>query len=108
MKLYGLKNCDSCRKALKDLRAAGYAPELVEVRTAPVPAELMAKAFAQFEGMLLNKASTTWRALTEEEKAYDVLDLLARYPNLMKRPLIVKGDKMTLGWKADVRAQYGA
>jgi len=32
MKIYHLKTCDSCRKAVKALRAAGHAPELIDVR----------------------------------------------------------------------------
>jgi arsenate reductase len=100
MKIYGLKNCDTCRKALKALAHA----ELVDVRSDGVPAEVMELAFAQFGAALLNTRSTTWRGLSEDERLGAPLDLIAQHPALMKRPLIVEGDKMHLGWTKDVQA----
>ena len=50
MQLYGLKTCDTCRKALKSLDNA----ELVDVRAQGIPAQVLASAFARFSGSLLN------------------------------------------------------
>jgi arsenate reductase len=102
VKLYGLKNCDTCRKALKSLGDV----EFVDVRGAGVPAAVMARAWAQFGETLLNRRSTTWRGLGEDERAGDPLALLAAHPALMKRPLIEAGDgRLWLGWDKAVEAE---
>ncbi|KAA8607304.1 arsenate reductase [Salipiger aestuarii] len=100
MKLYGLKNCDTCRKAAKDLTGAQF----VDVRNDGVPADLMAAAYERFGDRLVNTRSTTWRGLSETDRKRPALDLLAQHPTLMKRPLIVDGDKMWLGWDKTVQA----
>lgn len=100
MKLYGLKNCDTCRKAQKALPGAAF----VDVRDVGVPSELMAAAYARFGDRLMNTRSTTWRGLSESDRARPALDLLADHPALMKRPLIVDGEGMWLGWDKTVQA----
>jgi len=106
MQLYGLKSCDSCRKATKALADRGYTPVYVDVRKDGVPADVMAAAFDTFGDALVNKSSTTWRGFTETQKASDPLALLQDNPTLMKRPLIVRNGAMTLGWKDDAQGQY--
>jgi arsenate reductase len=100
MVLYGLKTCDTCRKALKFLDDAQF----VDVRSDGVPGDVLKSAFARFGAALVNTRSTTWRGLSEEERGRDPLALLADHPTLMKRPLIVSGDEMYLGWGKDVQA----
>lgn len=101
MILYGLKTCDTCRKAVKALPEAEY----VDVRKDGVAKDVLERAFAQFGDKLVNKSSTTWRGLDEAERARPALDLIAEHPTLMKRPLIEEGDKMWLGWGKDVQAE---
>lgn len=103
MQLYGLKNCDTCKKAMKALPQA----TLVDVRAEGVPADVMARASDVFGERLLNTRSTTWRGLSEDERQGAPLALLAQYPALMKRPLIVDGEIMTLGWTRDVQEKLG-
>ncbi|PIE13134.1 MAG: arsenate reductase [Rhodobacterales bacterium] len=100
MILYGLKNCDTCRKALKVLDKVDFA----DVRADGVPADVMAKAYDRFGEALLNKRSTTWRNLDEGARAQPVPELLRTHPTLMKRPLIVDGDTLYLGWDKSVQA----
>lgn len=103
MRLFGLKNCDTCRKALKSLQSA----ELVDVRADGVPDAVMAQAFEQFGDALVNNRSTTWRQLSEEERNTAPLALLAQHPTLMKRPLIEADGTLYLGWGKDVQAALG-
>lgn len=103
MRLFGLKNCDTCRKALKALQSA----ELVDVRADGVPDVIMAQAFEQFGDALVNNRSTTWRQLSEEERNTAPLSLLAQHPTLMKRPLIEADGTLYLGWGKDVKAALG-
>ncbi|MGR3490623.1 MAG: ArsC/Spx/MgsR family protein [Shimia sp.] len=94
MVLYGLGNCDTCRKARKALPSAQF----VDVRAEGVPQDTIRNAFEAFGDTLMNRRSTTWRELSEAERARDPIALLIDHPTLMKRPLIVEGDRMTLGW----------
>lgn len=103
MKLYGLKTCDTCRKALKLLPDA----EFVDVRTQGVPKPVIAAALAQFGDRLLNKQSATWRGLSDSERARPPLDLLSDHPALMKRPLIDAGRRLCLGWDDATRSALG-
>lgn len=103
MVLYGLKTCDTCRKALKSLPQA----EFVSVRDDGVPSAVLAKAFSLFGDALMNTRSTTWRGLSETERGKPPLDLIRDHPALMKRPLVVDGERIFLGWTADVRSDLG-
>lgn len=103
MKLFGLKNCDTCRAARKSLPEA----EFVDIRDSPMDPKLLEKAHSQFGEALVNRRSTTWRSLSEDKRAEAPLDLLSRHPVLMKRPLIVDGDRMVLGWTPAAKAELG-
>jgi len=101
MVLYGLKSCDTCRKALKLLPEAVF----VDVRVDGVPRGVLETAYAQFGRALINTKSTTWRGLSDAERAEPPLELLSAHPTLMKRPLIDAGGALTLGWTAEVQAK---
>ncbi|HHB81284.1 MAG TPA: arsenate reductase [Aliiroseovarius sp.] len=106
MRIYGLKNCDTVRKAMKSLAQAGYAPELVDLRAAGLSAEDFAPWLARFGAALVNQRSTTWRGLDEAERARPPEALLAAHPALMKRPLIIHDGQMTLGWTPQAQAVW--
>lgn len=106
MRFFGLKSCDTCRKALKLLAEAGITPEVIDVRADGVSDKDRAAILAAFGDQALNRASTTWRGLTETEKASDPAALLAAHPTLMKRPVIEAKGEWTIGWKPDVQAKY--
>ena len=67
----------------------------------------MAQAQATFGDALTNTRSTTWRGLDDAARALPQSQVLAEHPSLMKRPLIVDGDQMHLGWDAATRAALG-
>jgi len=106
MRFFGLKSCDTCRKALKSLAEAEHDPVVIDVRADGVSDADRAQIVALFGDVALNRASTTWRGLTDAEKATDPATLLAQHPTLMKRPVIEQGGVWTIGWKADVQAKY--
>ncbi len=106
MKIYGIKTCDTVRRAMKALVAAGHAPELVDIRSTPLAPEELARFLDVFGDALVNRRSTTWRGLSEEERAGDSLALLAAHPALMKRPVIVAEGALTLGWDAETQARW--
>ena len=106
MRFFGLKSCDTCRKALKALIAAGHDPVVIDVRADGVGPADRAAIVARFGDSAINRASTTWRALGEQDRAADTPDLLATHPTLMKRPVIHDGDVWTIGWKADAQSAH--
>ncbi|MEQ6247388.1 ArsC/Spx/MgsR family protein [Sulfitobacter sp. HNIBRBA3233] len=101
MEVFGLKNCDTCRKAMKALPEA----TLVDVRKDGVPQALLKDALEQFGDQLINTRSTTWRGLDSAEREAPPLELLAAHPALMKRPLIRAGGRLSLGWSPEIEAQ---
>lgn len=103
MQIYGLKTCNTCRAARKALPEAEY----VDVRDTGVPQEVLSAALNAFGERLVNWCSTTWRGLTEAERASAPLDLLSAHPTLMKRPLIVDGAALYIGWDSDTRRALG-
>lgn len=103
---YGLKTCDTCRKAVKTLMSGGHELTVVDVRADGVPAAELARFYTAFGVDLVNRRSTTWRGLSEDERAGDPLDLLAAHPTLMKRPVIDAGGDLSLGWGRDVQAKF--
>jgi arsenate reductase-like glutaredoxin family protein len=106
MRFFGLKSCDTCRKALKALQAAGIEPQVIDVRADGVSDADRAQIIAQFGEKAINRASTTWRGLSDDEKAGDPAVLLAAHPTLMKRPVIEADGQWSIGWKADAQAMH--
>lgn len=104
MRVYGLKNCDACRKAIKELAEAGREPVLIDVRADGLDAADRTRFLEAFGDSLVNRRSTTWRGLSEEERAQDPAALLAAHPALMKRPVIEAEGRLFLGWDKAVRA----
>ncbi len=105
MRFFGLKTCDTCRKALKMIRDKGLDVIVVDVRADGIGPEDQSAIVNAFGDATLNRASTTWRGLSDDEKAGDVAALLAAHPTLMKRPVIENAGVWTVGWKPDVQKQ---
>ncbi|KFE36889.1 arsenate reductase family protein [Thioclava atlantica] len=106
MIVYGISTCDTVRKARKALEAAGREVEFRDVRAEPLSSAETAEFEAAFGDKIVNRASTTWRSLSEAERAAPVADLLRAHPALMKRPVIREGGKLTLGWAKPVQAEW--
>ena len=106
MRFFGLKSCDTCRKAIKALKEAGHDPQVIDVRADGVSEVDLNVIMAQFGDKAINRASTTWRGLSDTEKQADIADLLAAHPTLMKRPVIETDGTWTIGWAKPVQAQH--
>jgi len=107
--VYGIRTCDTCRKSLAALRAAGYGAELRDLRETPLTPDERAEFLGVFGEALVNRSSTTWRGLSQAGREASPDDLLAAHPTAMKRPLIVGRDRtgadgMWLGWGPAVRS----
>ena len=104
MQVFGLKNCDTCKKAIKALTAAGRTVTFRDVRADPLSEEEWAPLLAEFGTNLVNTKSTTYRGLSDWLKASEADAQLAAQPTVMKRPVIVDGDAMYLSWSDEVQA----
>jgi len=101
--LFGIKNCDKCRAAVKWLGARDIEHEFVDVRETPLTeAQLEAWQDALGWEAVVNKRSTTWKQLDEADRAD--LDaeksrkLILINPTLMKRPVLVTADAVYQGF----------
>ena len=102
IKVYGLQNCDTCRKAKKWLEAEAIAFEFIDLRKSPVEAEML-KAWLSSVGAdrLINRRGTTWRGLSEAQKAAkgdDLVSLIRDNPAIMKRPIFVTRNGVSVGF----------
>ncbi|NSX54476.1 arsenate reductase family protein [Parasulfitobacter algicola] len=104
MKLYMLKACDTCRKAMKELQSAGHSITTTDVRDDGISQQDLERFLHAFGDDLLNKRSKTWRDLDEDQRALVPLALLQAHPLVMKRPVIDDGT-LYLGWGNDVQAK---
>lgn len=112
--IYGLKNCDSCRKACKWLDAHDIAHHFVDYRDEPLAATTLKFWAAAVDGwdQLINRRSTTWRQLSEAERdtkgAVAWLKLVAKHPTLIKRPVLADGKMIQVGFSEQAyRAHFG-
>lgn len=97
-KVYGLNNCDTCRKARRWLDRFQVRHVFIDYRDAPPSPETLLEwrdALGGWQAMV-NTSSTTWRALPANRKtpASDAewKLLLREYPPLIRRPLVVTDD----------------
>ena len=101
--VYGIKNCDTVKKALKWLAEHGIEHQLHDYRSDGLSEDFLVKAEQQFGwDNLLNRRSTTWRNLDEQVKKMlekpTALSVLTTYPTLIKRPIILQDDIALIGF----------
>lgn len=107
--VYGIKACDTCRKALKWLEAQGRAHQWQDIRDQPLDSATVARWLAAIGSeALVNRRSTTWRQLdgAEREQAMDPeqsVELLLAHPTLIKRPVFRVDDRWLVGFNEAVR-----
>lgn len=111
LKVFHLKNCDSCRKAIKALDGAGVAYDTVDVRADGLLREDVAKIVAAVGwDAALNRRSSTWRAMdtpdVSELDNVNAVQLIVNHPLLLKRPAITDGERVTVGWKEDAQSAW--
>jgi len=112
--LYGIKNCDTVRKAQKWFKSEGLKYTFHDFRAdGLVKKDLSAWVKAVGWEVLLNKRSTTWKQLSDKDKETvdetKAIALMLANPTLIKRPVLVfknqNGKKVHVGFKP---AEYKA
>jgi len=103
MILYGIPTCDTCKKALKALEAAGKDVTFRDIRTQPLTEAEIAAIVGEFGSAAVNRQSTTYRGFSDFLKASEPEAQIAAQPTVMKRP-VIQADRWYLGWDAATEA----
>lgn len=112
--IYGIKNCDTMKKARAWLAAHGVAHTFHDYKKEGVERQLLERwcDAAGWEA-LLNRRGTTWRRLAEAEREgvdrERAVALMAANPSLIRRPVLMMGDTIEIGFSEErYRAMLGA
>ena len=105
LEVFGIRQCDTCRKTIKHLEAESIPFRFQDIRDEPLDAATV-EGWLQALGadQLINRRSTTWRQLDEAQRQRaesDAAALLLEHPTLIKRPVVVRGSAVTVGFKPD-------
>ena len=104
--MYGIKNCDTIKKARKWLEDKGVAYDFHDYKALGVE-EGQLRSWVAERGWetLLNRAGTTFRALPDADKqgidADKAVALMLANPSMIKRPVLDLGDRRLVGFKPD-------
>ncbi|MBV7265885.1 ArsC family reductase [Erythrobacter ani] len=105
--IYGIPNCDTVKKARKwlDANAVEYTFHDYKKEGAD-PAKLKAWIAEHGIDVVLNKRGTTYRKLSEEDKAaaadgHAAVELLVQHPSMIKRPVAEHSNATLIGFKED-------
>ncbi len=106
IKIYGIPNCDTMKKAMKWLDKKKVAYEFHDYKKWGVP-EKELKLCVKIAGweVVLNKRSTTWKGLSDKMKKslneYSSIRLMLDNPSSIKRPVLINGKSLIIGFKED-------
>ena len=109
-KIYGIKNCSTMKKAMVWLDGQGIAYEFIDYKKAGVASACLPDWNRRVGWQtLLNTRGQTWRKLSEAERAHldeaGALALMARYPTLIRRPVLDTGKTLLIGFAPETYAQ---
>lgn len=106
--MYGLDHCSTCQKARTELTDAGWTVHFRDVQKQPLSEVERQGLVEGFDDKIINRASLTWRAMSETDRAAPPVEMLGKHPSVMKRPAIFAGDQRLRGWTANVKRALGA
>lgn len=105
--LYGLAHCSTCQKAQASLEEHGWKVAFRDVQKEPLSKDERETLVTQWGEKIINRASLTWRGMSEAERAADPVEMLGEKPSVMKRPTIAADEQRLLGWTANVKRVLG-
>lgn len=107
--IYGIKNCDTMKKARDWLATHGVAYDFHDYKTAGIDRATL-EGWVKVLGweVLLNRAGTTFRKLPdvdrEEIDAAKAIELMLAQPSMIKRPVLDVDGRLLVGFKPDIYA----
>jgi arsenate reductase len=109
-RIYGIRNCDTMKKAFAWLAEHGLAYEFIDYKKAGVAASHLPDWLSRAEWtVLLNKRGLMWKKLSDDER--DAVDLakaeklMAQYPALIKRPVLDTASDLLVGFDPGLYAE---
>ena len=105
--IYGIKNCDTMKKARAWLDAKGVAYDFHDYKASGIAKEKL-KGWSDKLGWetLLNRAGTTFKKLPDADKdgltEKKALTLMLAQPSMIKRPVLEAGGKLVVGFKPEI------
>ena len=108
--IYGIRNCDTMKKARAALDRRGVKYDFHDYKTQGVDKAKL-EGWAKKAGWetLLNRAGTTFRKLPDKDKENvteaKAIKLMLAQPSMIKRPVLDLGGKLLVGFKADIYAK---
>jgi Spx/MgsR family transcriptional regulator len=112
MKVYGIPNCNTVKKARDWLEARGLEYEFHDYKKQGVPEVLMKKLLKAYgHETLINRKGPTWRKLPEDVKASVVdaataLPVMIANPSCIKRPIVEQGGRYLFGLDENQYAEF--
>ncbi len=109
--IYGIKNCDTMKKARAWLEKYGIDYAFHDYKTAGIERERLEKWEKKVGWeMLLNRAGTTFRKLSDKDKAgldaKKALALMLKQPSMIKRPVLDPGGgKLLVGFSPELYSE---
>lgn len=106
VKIYGIKNCDTMKKAFRWLDDHNVPYEFDDYKKQGADEDVLKIAIDQHGWeTVINRRGTTWRKLPDDVKETmdeaSALAIAQENPSIIKRPLLVKEEDITLGFKAE-------
>lgn len=106
LRIYGIKNCDTMKKARTWLDGQGLAYEFHDYKKDGLDEALLRQWVAELGWeTLVNRRGTSWRALPESERKNideaKAIALMLQNPSLIKRPVLDIGGKRLVGFSAE-------
>ena len=113
IRVYGIPNCDTVKKARAFLAEQGHAFDFHDFRKHGLEREKLESWLTQQPmDVLLNKRGTSWRKLSDADKdnpdSQHLVALMLANPTLIKRPVIERDGVVSVGFSKDVQASFCA
>ena len=104
--LYGIPNCDTVKQARKWLDAEGIAYQFHDFRQDGLDTARLTRWIKRLGWeALLNRRSTSWRQLSEQQRKnldeHQAIDLMLTTPTLIRRPVLEGADTLLVGFSQD-------
>ena len=107
VKIYGIKNCNSVKKALDWMALNNITYEFHDYKKVGADKKVLEKFIKKFGWeKVLNRKGMTWRQLSKEEQGNikdenSAINLMQEKTSIIKRPLIDAGSNQLLGFDVD-------
>ncbi|ATZ65520.1 MULTISPECIES: Spx/MgsR family RNA polymerase-binding regulatory protein [Acinetobacter] len=108
LKIYGIKNCNSMKKAFDLLTTLGLSYEFHDYKKQGIDKDTVQLWLDRLgKDVVLNKKGTTWKKLSEQEQQLalssdqNLIDALTTHTSLIKRPVIEQNGQFVVGYDED-------